>query len=71
VTPEKQRRVATAIGFLAGLLACMVVLRDRVILWPPNAVWGSLPGPQKLALGGGIALIVITLGIWFLGRNQP
>jgi len=61
MTPDKQRRVATAVGFLSGLLACMQALRDQKILWPPDDVWMALTGPQKFMVGGGIALIVVTM----------
>ncbi len=59
--PEKKRRVATAVGFLAGVLACLNALRDARILWPPDALWAALRNPQRLELGGGIALILVTL----------
>lgn len=59
--PEKKRRLATAVGFLAGVLACLDALRDARILWPPDALWAALRNPQRLELGGGIALILVTL----------
>jgi hypothetical protein len=61
MTPEKKRRVATAVGFLSGMLACLDALRDVGILWPPDAVWATLRNPQRLELGGGLALIGVTL----------
>jgi hypothetical protein len=61
MTPDKKRRVATAVGFLSGVLACLDALRDARILWPPDAVWATLRSPQRLELGAGIALIVVTL----------
>jgi len=68
MTVEKQRRVATAVGFLAGVLACLGVLRDASVVWPLDAVWNALPNPQRLELGGGVALIVITL-VLTIGRS--
>jgi hypothetical protein len=61
MTPEKKRRVATAVGFLSGLLACLDALRDARIFWPPEVVWEGLRSAQRLELGGGIALMVVTL----------
>jgi hypothetical protein len=61
MTPGKNRRVANAVGFLSGVLASLDALREAGIFWPPDAVWEALPGPQRLELGGGLALIVVTL----------
>lgn len=61
MTSDKGRRVATAVGFLAGIFACLHVLRDLTEWWPPDVVWHALRDPQRLELGGGIALIVVTL----------
>jgi hypothetical protein len=63
MTPEKTRRVATAVGFLSGVLACLDALREVRTIWPPDVVWQTLPHPQRLELGGGLALIVVTLAI--------
>ncbi len=60
MTPDKQRRVATAVGFLSGVFACLTPLRDKKILWPPDVVWQSLTQPERLAFIGGVALIVVT-----------
>lgn len=68
MTPEKKRRVATAVGFLSGVLACLDALRDARIFWPPDVVWEALRNPQRVELGGGIALIVVTLALT-IGRN--
>jgi len=37
MTPEKQRRLARAVVFLSGLLACLDALRDASVYWPPDA----------------------------------
>jgi len=58
---DKKRRVATAVGFLLGVIACLDALRDAKVSWPPDAVWAALRSPQRLELGGGIALILVTL----------
>jgi hypothetical protein len=60
MTPEKKRRVATAAGFLSGVLACLDALRDARVFWPPDIVWEALRHPQRLELGAGIALIVVS-----------
>jgi hypothetical protein len=70
MTPEKKRRVATAVGFLSGMLAVLDALRDARILWPPDALWEALRGPQRLELGAGLALMVVTL-IVSVVRQQP
>jgi hypothetical protein len=61
MTPEKKRRVANAVGFLSGVLACLDALRDVRVVWPPDLLWKGLRGAQRLELGGGIALIVVTV----------
>jgi hypothetical protein len=60
MTPDKKRRVATAAGFLSGVLACLDALRDARVFWPPDVVWEGLRGPQRLELGAGIALMVVS-----------
>jgi hypothetical protein len=67
---DKKQRVATAVGFLAGVLAALDALRDLKVLWPPDVVWEVLRGPQRLELGGGIALIVVTLVISIVRQWQ-
>jgi len=69
ITPDKSRRVATALGFLSGVLACLDALRDAKVVWPPDAAWEALRHPQRLEMGAGIALIVVTLIVSAL-RNQ-
>ena len=61
MTPEKKQRVATAVGFLSGVIASLDAIRDQRILWPPDSLWEALASPQRLELGGGVALIVVTL----------
>jgi len=61
MTPEKKQRVGTAAGFLSGVLTCLDALRDKSVLWPPDAAWRALRNPQRLEFGGGVALIVVTL----------
>ena len=68
MTPEKKRRVATAVGFLSGVLAGLDALHDARIFWPPDVVWEALRNPQRWELGGGIALIVVSL-VLTIGRN--
>jgi hypothetical protein len=53
MTPEKKRRVATAAGFLSGMLACLDAMRELKEFWPPDVVWQALRSPQRLELGAG------------------
>ncbi len=70
MTTEKKRRVATAAGFLSGVLACLDALRDKSVLWPPDVVWQSLRNPQRLEFGAGVMLMLVTLVITALrGRS--
>jgi hypothetical protein len=61
MAPEKQRRVATAVGFLSGVLACLDALRDAKVSWPPDAVWAALTHPKRVELAGGLVLIAVSL----------
>lgn len=61
ITSDKGRRVATALGFLSGVLACLDALRDAKVVWPPDAAWEALRHAQRLEFGGGLTLIVVTL----------
>jgi hypothetical protein len=70
MTPDKQRRLTTAVGFLSGVLACLDALRDARIFWPPDAVWAALRGPQRLELGGGIALVAVSFLMSILPRRN-
>jgi hypothetical protein len=58
--PAKGRRIATAAGFLSGVIIGLDALRDTTAFWPLDAMWQTLRPPQRLELGGGIALIVVT-----------
>jgi hypothetical protein len=57
----KKRRIATASGFLSGVITCLDAVRDARVSWPPDAVWALLRRPQRVELCGGIALIVAAL----------
>jgi hypothetical protein len=70
MTPEKTRRVAIAVGFLSGVLACMDAVRDAGILWPLDALWEALRSPQRLELGVGIALTIVSFVTSLLPRRQ-
>ena len=60
MTPEKKRRIATAGIFLSGVLACLDAVKGARIFWPPDVVWEGLRNPDRLKLGAGIALIVVS-----------
>ncbi len=57
---SKGRRIATATGFLSGVITCVDALRDAPETWPPDARWRVLNRPHRLELCGGIALILVT-----------
>lgn len=61
MTPEKQRRIATASGFVSGVIVCLDSLRDAKIVWPPDEAWAVLRRPQRLELAAGIVLMVVSL----------
>jgi len=63
MTAGKGQRLATAVGFLAGMYACLHVLRDVRVVWPPDALWSALAHQQRVELVGGIALIVVSVVI--------
>lgn len=67
---QKSRRVLTAVGFLSGMLACLDALRDAKVLWPLDVLWAGIRHPQRLELGGGIALVVITFVISLVRQSQ-
>lgn len=70
MTPEKKRRVATAGIFLSGVLACLDAAKDARIFWPPDVVWEGLRNPNRLKLGAGIALIVVSFVTSVLKRRS-
>jgi len=70
MSQEKNRRIATAVGFLSGMLACLNAVRDARILWPPDALWAALLHPQRLELGSGIALILVALTTTVVAANR-
>jgi hypothetical protein len=70
MTPEKTRRVAIAVGFLSGVLACMDAVRDASIRWPLGALWEALRSPQRLELGVGTALTIVSFVTSLLPRRQ-
>jgi hypothetical protein len=70
MTPDKKRRIATAAGFLSGVITCMDALRDAAVAWPPEAVWAAMRRPHKVEFCGGIALILVTL-VTALLRARP
>jgi hypothetical protein len=42
------------------VLACLDAVKDARIFWPPDVVWEGLRNPDRLKLGAGIALIVVS-----------
>jgi hypothetical protein len=62
--------VATAAGFLLGVLACLDVLRDKRVLWPPDLLWASLRSAQRFELGTGVVLILATVLTSVLWREN-
>lgn len=67
---SKERRIATAAGFLFGAIACLGALRDAPETWPPEAVWRVLSQPHRLELLGGIALIIVTFVISIKAQGE-
>lgn len=74
IVPERESqrgwRVATAVGFLAGMLALLDAVRDSKVLWPPGELWASLQHAERVELGTGIALILIALIITVVRQAQ-
>ena len=62
--------MATAIGFLSGVLACLDVLRDAKVVWPLGELWGVLSHPKRLQLGAGIVLMVVSFIISVARRSE-
>ena len=63
MTSTKKQRIATAVGFLSGVYACLDPLRNLHSWWPPDEVWAILRPSQRLEFVGGMLLIVVTLVI--------
>ena len=55
---------------MSGLFACLDALRDASVYWPPDAAWQALRHVQRLELGGGIALIVVTFTVSIARRKE-
>jgi hypothetical protein len=70
VTADQKSRVATAAGFLSGVLACLDALRDAHVVWPPDAAWVLMSNPHRLEFGAGVALIVVTIVVSLLRHAQ-
>jgi hypothetical protein len=70
MTSDKKQRVATAVGFISGLLACLDPLRDLREWWPPDEVWSMLRPPQRLEFGAGLVLMMVTLVISVARRRS-
>jgi hypothetical protein len=60
ISQEKKKRVTNAVGFLSGVLARLDAVRDARIFWPPDELWDGLRHVQRVELGAGIALIVVS-----------
>lgn len=61
ILSAKRRRIATALGFLAGMLASLDALRDAKVVWPPATAWAAMQHVRRLEIGAGIAMILIAL----------
>jgi hypothetical protein len=61
LTPEKKRRLGTAVGFLSGVLACTDALHDARMVWPVDAMWAGLRNMQRVEFAGGALLVLVTL----------
>lgn len=74
IVPERESqrgwRVATAVGFLAGMLALLDAVRDAKVLWPPAELWATLQHAQRVELGTGISLIILMLVITIVRQTQ-
>lgn len=66
----KGRRAASAVLFLFGVLASAKALTDATVAWPPSTVWSQLRNPHKFQLCGGIAVILVSLIMFFLRRTE-
>jgi hypothetical protein len=61
MSDNKNLRLLNAVGFLAGVLACLTAVRDTRVLWPPDELWSVLGHRQHLELAGGLALIALVI----------
>jgi hypothetical protein len=69
MSERKNLRILSAVGFLAGVLACLDAVRDARVLWPLEALWNVLPHRQHLELVAGIAVILVTIVTNLVGRG--
>jgi hypothetical protein len=69
MSERKNLRILAAVGFLAGVLACLDAVRDARVLWPPEALWNVLQHRQHLELVAGIALILVTIVTNIVGQG--
>lgn len=60
MTRGKNQRVATAAGFLSGVLTCLDALRDMRVSWPPGSLWEALNRPHQIELAARIALMLVS-----------
>jgi hypothetical protein len=70
MTPEKKKRVTHAVGFLSGMISCLDAVRDAKILWPPGELWEGLRNVQRVELGAGVALIVVSVVLMITRKRQ-
>ena len=56
--------------FVSGVIACLGALRDAKVVWPPDAAWAGLRGPQRLEVAAGIVLMVVALVTSALRRQR-
>jgi hypothetical protein len=70
MTPEKKKRVANAVGFLSGVLACLDAVRETRIFWPPGEFWDDLLHARRVEFGAGIALIVVSIVLSMRKRTE-
>jgi len=69
MSERKNLRILAAVGFLAGVLACLDAVRDARVVWPPEALWNVLPHRQHLEMGAGIAVILVAIVTNIVGQG--
>jgi hypothetical protein len=69
MSETKDLRILAAVGFLAGVLACLDAVRDARVLWPPEALWNVLQHRQHLELGAGVAVIMVAIVTNIMGQG--